>query len=386
MASGNEHIYEFGDFRLAESEGLLSHRGEPVPLPNKAFRALALLIERNGRLVSKSELLDIVWEGAFVEEGAVAKTISTIRNALGEEPKSARFIQTIARRGYRFAAPVTVLDSVPDNSAKLERTSAGYRLPFVSERENGGFGSASVSGASDRDGRNENAPPLSVPPRREVTADVPEITKITRRRGALVRGFKFLLLGFAVGFFFLLFLKALLLLTAYVNSGQGSTSGTLIEGSNELISMAMIPVGLGWFAGIGLSLFGICRIVYALFEKENSKISSVLVERLIAAIVILLLLAVAIPNLISSYREAEKNRQIKQNSLERQSKQAAAHTGLVRGGVDLIDDFERSAVFAGYTFSSIDDYRAASSGNNPFRYAPNCNFSCLMGGAPVHFP
>lgn len=106
MSPGNGNIYEFGDFRLIPDEGLLLRHGEPVPLTLKAFATLTLLVDRHGHLVSKSELLEAVWEGSFVEEGAVSRSVHTIRNALGEEPKSNRFIQTVPRRGYRFVAPV----------------------------------------------------------------------------------------------------------------------------------------------------------------------------------------------------------------------------------------------------------------------------------------
>jgi TolB-like protein/DNA-binding winged helix-turn-helix (wHTH) protein/Tfp pilus assembly protein PilF len=106
MSPGNGNIYEFGDFRLIPDEGLLLRHGKPVPLTLKAFATLTLLVDRHGHLVSKSELLETVWEGSFVEEGAVSRSVHTIRNALGEGPKSNRFIETVPRRGYRFVAPV----------------------------------------------------------------------------------------------------------------------------------------------------------------------------------------------------------------------------------------------------------------------------------------
>lgn len=120
MAAGNGHIYQFGDFKLIPGEGLLLRNGETVSLSIKAFSTLALLVERHGHLVSKADLLDTVWAGSFVEEGAVTRSIWAIRNALGEPPKSGRFIQTVSRRGYRFVAPVSVLSNL----------SGAYRLPL----------------------------------------------------------------------------------------------------------------------------------------------------------------------------------------------------------------------------------------------------------------
>ena len=109
MESRNGIIYEFADFRLIPREGLLLQDGELVPLSLKAFATLVLLVERHGHLVQKSELIEEVWENAFVEEAAVSRCVWTIRSALGEDSKSSKFIQTIPRRGYRFVHRVSVV-------------------------------------------------------------------------------------------------------------------------------------------------------------------------------------------------------------------------------------------------------------------------------------
>ena len=119
MSAGNGHTYQFGDFRLIPGEGLLLRQDEPVPLSIKAFSTLVLLVERHGHLVSKSDLLDTIWDGSFVEEGAISRSICTIRSALGDDPKSGAFIRTVPRRGYRFVAPVSIL-----------HLSGAYRLPL----------------------------------------------------------------------------------------------------------------------------------------------------------------------------------------------------------------------------------------------------------------
>lgn len=124
MADGNQHVYQFGDFRLIPAEGLLLRNGDPVSLSIKAYSTLVLLVERHGHLVAKSELLDTVWEGSFVEEGAITRSIWAVRNALGEDRKSGGFIQTVPRRGYRFVGPVTV-------STHL---SGAYRLTLPQEK------------------------------------------------------------------------------------------------------------------------------------------------------------------------------------------------------------------------------------------------------------
>src|SRR5688500_296902 len=110
MAANNGHVYEFADFRLIPHEGLLLRNGEPLQLSIKAFSALVLLVERHGHLVQKSELIESVWADVFVEEAVLSKCVWSIRNALGEDSKNSTFIQTVPRRGYRFVAPVRVVN------------------------------------------------------------------------------------------------------------------------------------------------------------------------------------------------------------------------------------------------------------------------------------
>lgn len=116
----NGTIYEFGSFQLIPGEDLLLRHGESVSLNHKAFRVLGLLVERNGHLVSKSEIMETVWQDAFVEEGSLTKSIWTIRNALGDVSKE-RFIQTIPKRGYRFVFPVSVLTDRPAAFRRVDR-------------------------------------------------------------------------------------------------------------------------------------------------------------------------------------------------------------------------------------------------------------------------
>ena len=107
MTANKGPIYEFGEFRLLPEDGQLLKNGDPIPLTLKAFSTLVQLVERHGRLVTKAELLDKVWDNVFIEEAAVSRCIWTIRNALGEDSKSQQFIKTVPKRGYRFIAEVT---------------------------------------------------------------------------------------------------------------------------------------------------------------------------------------------------------------------------------------------------------------------------------------
>ena len=101
-----ESVCEFGPFRIDKTLGRLLRDGHPVPLTPKAFDVLLLLVENHGRLVEKEELLNRVWADSFVEEGNLKVTVSMLRKALEEGANGHRYIETVPRRGYRFAADV----------------------------------------------------------------------------------------------------------------------------------------------------------------------------------------------------------------------------------------------------------------------------------------
>lgn len=101
-----QHFYEFGAFRIDTAERTLLRDNQPVPLTQKAFQTLLVLVENSGHVVEKNELMDRVWPDTFVEEITLAQNISTVRKALGEDKNENRYIETIPRRGYRFVAKV----------------------------------------------------------------------------------------------------------------------------------------------------------------------------------------------------------------------------------------------------------------------------------------
>ncbi len=111
--------FQFGDFLLVPRERLLLRDQKPVPLTGKAFDLLLVLVPRSGQLVSKSELLQEVWPERFVEEVNLSVNISAVRKALG--PGGTALIQTVSKHGYRFVAPVTVVNS----AAQAKFTSDG---------------------------------------------------------------------------------------------------------------------------------------------------------------------------------------------------------------------------------------------------------------------
>ncbi|MFI5177954.1 MAG: winged helix-turn-helix domain-containing tetratricopeptide repeat protein [Vicinamibacterales bacterium] len=102
--------YAFGDLELDVTERRLSRSGRHVTVAPKAYDVLVHLVRNAGRLVTKRELLDQIWTESFVEEGILSVHVSGLRKTLGDDDRSPRYIETVARSGYRFIATVTSPD------------------------------------------------------------------------------------------------------------------------------------------------------------------------------------------------------------------------------------------------------------------------------------
>jgi DNA-binding winged helix-turn-helix (wHTH) protein/Flp pilus assembly protein TadD/TolB-like protein len=149
-------IYEFEIFRLDPANRLLTGSGKEVPLPGRAFDLLLLLVRRPGALLTKEELMDSIWSGSFVEESNLTVAISTLRRALNEDPHDRHYIQTVARRGYRFISEVREMQELPC-TAKI--TSTSRSSPIAVETQD-----SLVPNAFDIDDRERDAvQPASAP-------------------------------------------------------------------------------------------------------------------------------------------------------------------------------------------------------------------------------
>jgi Tol biopolymer transport system component/DNA-binding winged helix-turn-helix (wHTH) protein len=122
MPSRSGHFYEFGPFSLDASERTLRRGEEFVRLTPKEMEILLALVRGAGRVLPKEELLKEVWPDTFVEEATLAQNIFTLRKALGRADDSQPYIETVPRRGYRFAAPINERNGTgvgPDAGAAL---------------------------------------------------------------------------------------------------------------------------------------------------------------------------------------------------------------------------------------------------------------------------
>jgi Tol biopolymer transport system component/DNA-binding winged helix-turn-helix (wHTH) protein len=172
MSGAVRPSYEFGPFRLDLSEHVLLRDGRPVPLTPKVFEVLCVLVQSSGHLIEKERLLKEVWPDSYVEEGALNRSVSVLRKALGEGSAAQKYIETVPKRGYRFVAPV--IESSYASSTSIVRPSVpAAPRRGLSIRVAGGAGAllavAAVSYAVL--GRSEsprNAPTLG-PAHRQVT-------------------------------------------------------------------------------------------------------------------------------------------------------------------------------------------------------------------------
>ncbi len=110
MASPQNHsrIVRFGVFELDLTAGELRKNGVKLRLQGQPFQVLALLLERSGEVVSREELQQKLWPAdTFVDfDHSLNTAINKVREVLGDSASSPRYVETFARRGYRFIAPV----------------------------------------------------------------------------------------------------------------------------------------------------------------------------------------------------------------------------------------------------------------------------------------
>ncbi len=113
MKQIGKQFFEFSPFHVDTTERLLFRGGECVPLPVKVFDTLLVLLQSNGRILTKDELMEKVWPHKVVEENNLAQSISALRKVLGEGlPGGQRCIETIRGRGYRFTARVEEVEEI----------------------------------------------------------------------------------------------------------------------------------------------------------------------------------------------------------------------------------------------------------------------------------
>src|SRR5213592_4902748 len=105
----------FGVFEVDLRAGELTKRGLRIRLQEQPFQVLAMLLEKPGELVTREELREKIWGQTLVDfDHGLNKAINKIREALGDSAENPRFVETVARRGYRFLADVSPVETSAD--------------------------------------------------------------------------------------------------------------------------------------------------------------------------------------------------------------------------------------------------------------------------------
>src|SRR5262245_18033765 len=111
-------FFRFGPFQINVQEQVLLREGRPLPLKPKLFELLLVLVAKSGHVLSKDQLMKQVWADSFVEEGNLAVSVHEIRKTLGGDSNGQPYIETIPRRGYRFAPCVTEITEEDEASER----------------------------------------------------------------------------------------------------------------------------------------------------------------------------------------------------------------------------------------------------------------------------
>jgi eukaryotic-like serine/threonine-protein kinase len=128
-----KQLYEFGPFRVDPEKELLLRAGETVPLTPKTFQILLVLMRHSKEVVTKDDLMKMIWPDTFVEEANLSRNIFLLRKALGETPQDHQYIVTVPGRGYRFAEGVQL---VPERELSIVAASHAKVQLQVEETSN----------------------------------------------------------------------------------------------------------------------------------------------------------------------------------------------------------------------------------------------------------
>ena len=121
-SSGESGLLRFGVFEMDLAAGELRKNGTRLRLQEQPFQVLAVLLKNAGRVVTRDDLRQKIWPAdTFVDfDHSLNTAVNKIREALGDSASSPRFVETLARRGYRFIAPVNGVEALTANLPSRE--------------------------------------------------------------------------------------------------------------------------------------------------------------------------------------------------------------------------------------------------------------------------
>lgn len=133
------HQFQFGEFSLDAEEEYLYQGEVKINLNRRAVQVLKSLLENPGKIITKQEFFDTVWNDTFVEEANLSVAIAAIRKVLGDDPKTPKFIENLPRKGYRFIGEVRKIEkneNIPASDIQALYANAKIKSDTNSESDN----------------------------------------------------------------------------------------------------------------------------------------------------------------------------------------------------------------------------------------------------------
>ncbi|MDH3264149.1 MAG: winged helix-turn-helix domain-containing tetratricopeptide repeat protein [Paracoccaceae bacterium] len=128
----DSRVLHFGEIRIELARGEITRAGTPVPVEPQVLDLIVHLASNPGRVVSRDEIIDAVWQGRIVSDSAISSRINAARTALGDDGSAQKVIRTVPRRGYLFVPEVAAAETAtpaPAEEALPDKPSIAV-LPF----------------------------------------------------------------------------------------------------------------------------------------------------------------------------------------------------------------------------------------------------------------
>lgn len=123
-------ILKFGAYELDEGRGELTHDGNTIEVEGRVLTLLSLLLQNGDRLVSKDEIVDVVWDGRAISDSAISTAIKEARKAIGDDGRRQEVIRTVHGRGFRCVADVRIVSRQKRQAAEEAGPDTDFRLSF----------------------------------------------------------------------------------------------------------------------------------------------------------------------------------------------------------------------------------------------------------------
>ncbi len=137
MGKKTNNLYAFDIYLINVRERNLWCEGNLVQISPKVFDLLLLLVEKNGEIISKEEIIESLWKDSFVKESNISQNIYTLRQLLGNDKK---FIETVSKKGYRFVESVKFLSDEITTSVQTDEVNLNsFKNETVKEIKSGNF-------------------------------------------------------------------------------------------------------------------------------------------------------------------------------------------------------------------------------------------------------